>query len=503
MEIVRLRALRGPNLWSRKTAMHATVQCLPEETQVQRLPGFLTSLRSLFPAIGVLSTEDGQPASLAHVLQFAALTLQTEAGSAVNFARTLATREAGLYQVIVEYTEEAVGREAMQAAEQLILAALYPADAPAFDSAAMIARLRARDERERLGPSTGSIVQAAVARGIPYRRLTRGSLVQFGWGSRQRRIQAAEIDATSTVAESIAQDKELSKKLLLAAGVPVPLGRPVHSVDDAWQAALEIGLPVVTKPQDGNQGKGVTVNIQSREALEHAYRSAADPPEVVFDFRTSRSGAHVRQFLGHWRGSLMVDDYGGYKAGFAGGITELGCWAHARRKWHDQYADSGSAIAAEALARMAVLYRIEQACRDMGADARHAYRQEHAVPVLDALKQWLDQLHPTVAGSSGTGKALAYTLRRWDALVRYADDGRYPIDNNPIENAIRSIALGRKNWLFAGSEQAGKRAAAIMSLLATAKANGIDPHAWLTDTLARLPTTLDRDIDTLLPLRQD
>ena len=242
---------------------------------------------------------------------------------------------------------------------------------------------------------------------------------------------------------------------------------------------------------------------KTKRAYLFAYRSAADPPEVVFDFRTSRSGAHVRQFLGHWRGSLMVDDYGGYKAGFAGGITELGCWSHARRKWHDQYADSGSAIAAEALARMAVLYRIEQACRDMGADARHAYRQEHAVPVLDALKQWLDQLHPTVAGSSGTGKALAYTLRRWDALVRYADDGRYPIDNNPIENAIRSIALGRKNWLFAGSEQAGKRAAAIMSLLATAKANGIDPHAWLTDTLARLPTTLDRDIDTLLPLRQD
>ena len=284
MEIVRLRALRGPNLWSRKTAMHATVQCLPEETQVQRLPGFLTRLRSLFPAIGVLSTEDGQPASLAHVLQFAALTLQTEAGSAVNFARTLATREAGLYQVIVEYTEEAVGREAMQAAEQLIVAALHPAhpaDAPAFDSAAVIARLRARDERERLGPSTGSIVQAAVARGIPYRRLTRGSLVQFGWGSRQRRIQAAEIDATSTVAESIAQDKELSKKLLLAAGVPVPLGRPVHSVDDAWQAALEIGLPVVTKPQDGNQGKGVTVNIQTREALEHAYRSAAEYGSTV------------------------------------------------------------------------------------------------------------------------------------------------------------------------------------------------------------------------------
>jgi transposase len=106
-------------------------------------------------------------------------------------------------------------------------------------------------------------------------------------------------------------------------------------------------------------------------------------------------------------------------------------------------------------------------------------------------------------GNSGTARALSYTLRRWNALVRYTEDGRYPIDNNPIENAIRPIALGRKNWLFAGSEQAGRRAAAILSLLATAKANGIDPHAWLTDTLARLPITLNRDIDTLLPLRQD
>ncbi len=132
------------------------------------------------------------------------------------------------------------------------------------------------DEDVRLGPSTGAIVDAAVARGIPYRRLTEGSLVQFGWGSRQRRIQAAEIDATSAVAESIAQDKDLTKKLLHAAGVPVPLGRPVDDPDDAWAAAQQIGLPVVVKPQDGNQGKGVTVNIATREHLEIAYRAAAE-----------------------------------------------------------------------------------------------------------------------------------------------------------------------------------------------------------------------------------
>jgi transposase len=195
----------------------------------------------------------------------------------------------------------------------------------------------------------------------------------------------------------------------------------------------------------------------------------------------------------------------GYKASFAQGVSELACWAHARRKWHEQHLASGSAIAQEALARISVLYRIEEAAKAMGADARLAYRQEHAVPALARLKTWLDPLQPKVLGNSGTARALAYTLRRWPALVRYAEDGRYPIDNNPIENAIRPIALGRKNWLFAGSEQAGRRAAAIMSLLATAKAkaNGLDPHAWLSDTLARLPTTLDRDIDTLLPLRRD
>ena len=111
-------------------------------------------------------------------------------------------------------------------------------------------------------------------------------------------------------------------------------------------------------------------------------------------------------------------------------------------------------------------------------------------------------MQQNVLGNSGTARALNYTLRRWDALVRYVDDGRYPIDNNLVENAIRPITLGRKNWLFAGSERAGQRAAALMSLLATAKANDLDPHAWLNTTLARLPTTKQRDIDTLLPLRE-
>jgi transposase len=238
---------------------------------------------------------------------------------------------------------------------------------------------------------------------------------------------------------------------------------------------------------------------QTKRAYLFAYRTGTGPPIVVFDYCGNRSGKHASRFLDQWRGALMVDDYAGYKHLFAAGITELGCWAHARRKFFDLHKASSSPIAQEALTRIAALYRSEAETADLDVAARHAHRQQHAAPILAALKAWLDRIRPTVAGNSGTSKAIDYTLRRWPALTRYLDDGRYPIDNNPIENAIRPIALGRKNWLFAGSETAGIRAAAIMSLLATAKANGHDPHAWMSDVLTRLPMTLDRDIQTLLP----
>ncbi|WP_399697422.1 cyanophycin synthetase [Xenophilus sp.] len=294
MDITRIRALRGPNLWSRHTCIEAVVACRGEgENAIGRLPGFEDRLRALFPCMGELHPVAlGQPLALAHVLENVAIALQAQAGCAVVFGHTTRTTEEGVYQVAVQYTEEAVGRRAVQLAERLIAAALGGPGAPAFDAQAAIAELRELDEDERLGPSTGAIVEAAAARGIPYRRLTRGSLVQFGWGARQRRIQAAEVDATSGVAEAIAQDKELTKQLLHAAGVPVPLGRPVKDVEDGWAAALAIGLPVVAKPQDGNQGKGVTVNIQTREQFDAAYAAAARYGEVMvekflpgFDFR--------------------------------------------------------------------------------------------------------------------------------------------------------------------------------------------------------------------------
>lgn len=281
MNVSRVRALRGPNLWTRHTAIEAVVSCAAPECVLDNIAGFESRVRALFPAIGALqAASQQQPKSLAHVLESAALALQAQAGCPVTFSRTSATVDPGVYQVVVEYSEEAVGRHALELAQGLVSAAVHGRP---YDVDAAIASLRDIYEDVRLGPSTGAIVDAAAARGIPWRRLTQGSLVQFGWGSRQRRIQAAEVDATSAVAEAIAQDKDLTKKLLLAAGVPVPYGRPVASVDEAWAVSLEIGLPVVVKPQDGNQGKGVTVNIVNREHLEIAYRAAAEIGEVMVE----------------------------------------------------------------------------------------------------------------------------------------------------------------------------------------------------------------------------
>lgn len=232
-----------------------------------------------------------------------------------------------------------------------------------------------------------------------------------------------------------------------------------------------------------------------------AYRSTAGPPVVVFDYAESRSGRHARAFLGGWRGALMVDDYAGYKALFAEGVTELACWVHVRRKFVEVAEHSDSPLAHEAVCRIAELYRIEAEAEGLTAEARTAYRQEHAGPVLESLHAWLLAVSHRQLGGSALAKAVNHALGRWPALLRYVQDGARPIDNNPIENAIRPIALGRKNWLFIGSTRAGQRAAAILSLIATAKANGIEPHAWLSDVLARLPTTKQRDIDTLLPIQ--
>ena len=222
---------------------------------------------------------------------------------------------------------------------------------------------------------------------------------------------------------------------------------------------------------------------------------------VVYDFCESRAGEHARAFLGDWRGSLICDDYAGYKASFSQGVTEAGCLAHARRKFFDLHAANKSQIAEFALAQFARVYEIEREVQALTAPQRLQVRQQHSRPILDALHQWMVLQRQQVAGNSATAKALDYSLKRWTALTRFVDDPQLPPDNNWIENRIRPIALGRSNWLFAGSLRAGQRAAAVMSLIQSARMNGHDPYAYLKDVLIRLPTHKASRIEELLPHR--
>jgi transposase len=271
-----------------------------------------------------------------------------------------------------------------------------------------------------------------------------------------------------------------------------------------------------------------------------AYASGAKEAiaAVVYQIKQGRSGQHARDFLRfeppirridqagddppsaqHWSGHLVVDDYGGYKAlftpmlvpgagapneaGLDDAIIEVGCWSHVRRKFFELHVASKSSMAETALAHIGQLYAIERAIRDEGLDVSAAtlQRQAQAKPRLLALHAWLQATREQLTDGTASAKAIDYALKRWSALVRYVDDGRLPIDNNRIENQIRPWAVGRKNWLFSGSLAAGARAADIMSLIQTAKMNGIEPLAYLTDVLTRLPTHPNSRIEELLPTR--
>jgi transposase len=251
-------------------------------------------------------------------------------------------------------------------------------------------------------------------------------------------------------------------------------------------------------PGEGKTKKAYLWAYRTADLTDQAQEQSKDqgkeqPRMVVFQYHNTRSGECARAFLQNWQGALMVDGYAGYKKLFAElGVTELGCWAHARRKFFELY---------QALVQIKVLYAIERDCSQMSCAERHQYRQIHTIPKLKDFHHWLVNTRKTVIQNSGTAKALDYSIKRWAALERYSTAGHYPIDNNPVENAIRPIAIGKKNWLFAGSERAGMRAAAIQSLFATAKLNGVDPAQWLAETLEKIPTHPNSRIDELLPFK--
>ncbi len=223
---------------------------------------------------------------------------------------------------------------------------------------------------------------------------------------------------------------------------------------------------------------------------------------VIYEFATSRAGRHARAMLQDWRGTLLTDDYSGYKALFASGaVQEAGCWAHARRKFYEAHKLNHSEIAAEAVRRIANLYAIERQVQGLGADERLRLRKELSKPLLDDFKCWLGAQRQLLVDADVTAKAIDYTIRRWAALTLYLHNPNVPIDNNAVENAMRPIALGRKNWLFVGSKTAGERAACLMSLIESAKLNGHDVWHYLKDILTKLPTWPNSRLQELLPHR--
>lgn len=229
------------------------------------------------------------------------------------------------------------------------------------------------------------------------------------------------------------------------------------------------------------------------------------PPAAFYRYSPDRKGERPREHLAGFGGYLQADGYRGFdqlyareRAGRAR-ITEVACWAHVRRKFHDVFAAGAAPLARAALERIGALYAVEAAARGRSAEERRELRREKARPLLAALRAWFAETQLQLSARSELAQAMRYALTRWDALVRYVEDGRLEIDNNAAERALRALALGRKNYLFAGSDSGGERAAAIYSLIQSAKLNGLDPQAYLRDVLARIADHPSKRIDDLLP----
>ena len=232
--------------------------------------------------------------------------------------------------------------------------------------------------------------------------------------------------------------------------------------------------------------------------------AGSDPPAAMFFYSPDRGGEHPEQHLAGYAGLMQADAYAGFSKLYdanrkAGPIIEAACWAHGRRKFFDLARLTKAPIAAEAVKRFDVLFALEREINGLAAQDRLRVRQERSRPIIFELQAWLREQRANLSRSNDTAKAINYCLSRWDAFTRFLDDGRLCMSNNAAERELRAIAVGRRNWTFAGSDEGGRRAAAIYTLIATAKLNDIDPQAWLADVLARLPDHPARRIHQLLP----
>ncbi len=300
IEIVDVRFIRGPGRWTYRPVLEAIVDIgALEDLPSNLIPGFPERLASWLPSLAEHHCSYGERGGFlrrldegtwpAHILEHVALDLQGLAGMPGGFGRARETSQRGVYRVVIRAFQEEVARAALHAARDLVMAAIE--DRP-YDVASTVDELIALSDEHYLGPSTLSIVDAADDRSIPAIRLNDGNLVQFGYGARQHRIWTAESDRTSAIAEGISRDKDLTKQLLQSCGVPVPEGRLVSSPDDAWEAACEIGVPVVVKPYDGNHGRGVFTNVMTREEVAAAWQVAIDEGSGVIVERFVQGKEH-------------------------------------------------------------------------------------------------------------------------------------------------------------------------------------------------------------------
>ncbi|WP_420993645.1 IS66 family transposase [Cupriavidus sp. 30B13] len=291
----------------------------------------------------------------------------------------------------------------------------------------------------------------------------------------------------STLGDWVGGCSALLSPLVAAVQRYVMGGKKVHGDDTP--------IPVLAP---GN-GKTKTARLWTYVRDDRPSADAA-PPAVWFAYSPDRKGEHPQHHLRSFAGTLQADAYAGFNAVYeTGRVQEAACWAHARRKFHELHMVRPNAVTEQALARIGELYDIEREIRGQPPDLRREIRQREAVPRLATLKAWLEGTAPKLSRKSDTTAAILYTLKRWDAFTRYADDGRLEIDNNSAERALRAVALGRKNFLFAGADSGGERAAAMYTLIGTAKLNNLNPEAYLRHVLSRIADHPINRIDELLP----
>jgi len=350
-------------------------------------------------------------------------------------------------------------------------------------------------------PKCAQIVQAAapsrpIERGIPT-----GSLLAHVVASkfadhtpfyRQSEIfrrHGIELER-ATLASWAAQAAKLVAPLTAAIGTYVLSGGKVHADD----------TPVPVLDPDG-RGKTKTGRLWTY-VRDDRPAGSTDPPAVWYQYSPNRKGEHPRRHMRDFKGVLQADGYAGYAPMYEQGrVVEAACLAHARRKWHDIYAVDRSPTAAEALRRIGLLYDIERDIRGDLPEIRRAVRQVRALPVLASFRGWMETILQRVSAKSTIAGAITYSLGRWTALTRYCDDGCIEIDNNSAERSIRPLVLGRRNYLFMGSDNGGETAAALYTLIATAKLNDVEPYAYLRAVFERIADHPINRIAELLPWR--